>query len=115
MGVGPVGVLLVVVATLGFEGLLFGSQIADQSFPQLLPMAFSSCTGSGLGLIGCWIGSALAFVANVFLTIFGAAVFLFNLISFNVPGAPWFVRALVGTGIGGALIWSIASLFRGGS
>jgi hypothetical protein len=111
----PVAVLMVVLLTLGFEGLLFGSQVASASFPEMSKSADANCSdNNGLSFIGCLIGNAWAFVVNVFKVIFGAIAFFFNLVSVNIPGAPWFVRLFIGGAIGGALIWGIAALFRGG-
>lgn len=111
---GPIAAILIIAMTLAFEGLLFGSTIAEQSYPALIPASFSTC-GGGIDGIACYIGTFFLFVANLFIGIFGTAVFIFNLISFNVPGAPWFVRTVVGAGFGLTLGWAIASLFRGGS
>lgn len=110
----PAPIILVVALTLVFEGLLFGSSIANTSFPAASSVDFGSCGNvGGLDLIGCVISNAFNAVVNVFKVIIGAVVFFFNLVSFNVPGAPWFVRMVVGCAIGGSIIWAIAGMFRG--
>lgn len=109
----PIPVLAIVLLTLAFEGLLFGNQLAGASFPASSTVDFGGCSGSGLDYIGCVIGNTFSFIINVFKIIFGVVAFFFNLVSFNVPGAPWFVRLFLGGVMGGALLWSIAGLFRG--
>lgn len=121
----PIPVLMIIVATLAFEGLLFGTDLAAASFPTIESPSFDiqDCQDgtipffSQLDDIACVIGSAFLFAAKflqaIFLTLFGVVVFLFNLISFNVPGAPWYVRLVVGSAFGGAIMWAVAGLFRG--
>lgn len=114
----PIAILVVISLTLGFEGLIFGQDFLASSFPPLLTVNPGSCGPvnnivDATFWIGCQIGQIVLFVGNVFLVIGGVVLFLFNLVSFNVPGAPLFVRFVVGTAIGGTLIWSIAALFRG--
>lgn len=114
-GVGPLGLLLVIALTLGFEGLLLGSSIVSESFPAASTVDFGSCSNAGgLDKIACVIENAWNFVVNVVKVIFGVVALIFNLVSFNVPGAPWFVRLPIGACFGFGLLWSIASLFRGG-
>lgn len=102
MGNTALSVLAVILLTLTFEGLLFGEQIAERSFD-----GFSEPRSGGL-LGG--LDAILAVVQGVW----GVVVFFANLITFNVPGAPWYVRLPVAGILGGGLVWSIAVLFRGG-
>lgn len=95
-------VLAIVLITLTFEGLLFGSEIAERG----LPSFERPNTGGFFGALD----ALLAIVSGVW----GAILFFLNLVTFNVPGAPWWIRLPVGGLLGGGLIWSIAVLFRGG-
>lgn len=101
MASSPMVVLSVIVLTLVFEGLLFGEELAEASFP-----SFEQPEGGGFFDV---LDAVLAIVQ----AIWGTVVFVFNLVSFNVPGAPWFVRAPIGFILGGGLVWSIATLVRG--
>lgn len=124
MAASPITVMVIIAATLAFTAIIFGDTMAANSFPALGNTDFSDChartggflgfiTGDSLGYIGCIIGKMFNFVMNIFKVIFGTIVFIVNLISFNIPGAPWYVRAVIGTGFGGTLLWSMATLMRG--
>lgn len=95
-------VLGIVLVTVAFEGLIFGAEIAERSFP-----AFDQPQSGGFFAV---LDALLAIVQ----TIWGAVVFFFNLLTFNIPGAPFWVRVPVGGLIGGGFVWSVATLVRGG-
>lgn len=101
MAKSPVAVLAIILLVIGGEALLFGGDIAARSFP-----TFEEPTQSGL------LG-AIEGIVQIVSVIWGVVVFFFNLITFNVPDAPFFIRVPVGGILGSALIWSIASLIRG--
>lgn len=101
MAASPVKVLVVAVIVLAFEAMLFGAQLAEQSFPEFE----QPDSGGFFGVI-----EGLLAVVDV---IWGVVVFIFNLITFNVGGAPWWIRLPVGTVFGGSIVWSIATLIRG--
>ena len=102
MGGMPIKILAVIIMTLTFEGLLFGEQIAERSFPTL-----DEPTTTGF-----W--GALDALIAVVRAIWGAVVFFFNLLTFNVPGAPWWIRLPVGSVLGGGLLYSVTVIVRGG-
>lgn len=108
MAASPIPVLLIVVATLTFQAMLFGSELAEKSFPTLEEPEAGDCDGF-LDGFACGVD----YVVNFISVVFGVVAFFFNLVTFNVPGAPWFVRLLVGGAIGGSIVWSVATLFRG--
>lgn len=97
-----VKVLAIVMITITFEGLLFGSEIAARSFP-----SFDQPTSGGFF-------GALDAILAVLQAVWGAIVFFFNLLTFNIPGAPWWIRIPIGSILGGGFVWSIAALIRGG-
>lgn len=45
--------------------------------------------------------------------VWSAVSTFFGLLTFNVPGAPGWIRATVTTGLIGGLAWSLAALIRG--
>lgn len=94
-------VLAIIVVTLVFEGLLFGEELENFSFPQ-----FEEPTSGGFF-------GALEALLSIVKVVWGAVLFFFDLLTFNVPGAPWYVRVPVGAILGGGLVWSIATLIRG--
>lgn len=98
----PVPILAIITIVLTFEGLLFGEELAQYSFPE-----FNEPESGGFFGI---LDALLAIVQAVW----GAVVFFLNLLTFNVPGAPWYVRLPIGAILSGGLIWSIAVLIRGG-
>lgn len=109
----PIPFLLIVVVTIGFEAMLFGEEIAQQSIIVPLP-EIDSCDGlSGFDAMGC---SMVAFLKNIgkgFAVFANVIAFLFNAATFNVPGAPPIVRAIVATLFSGTLAWVIVTQIRG--
>jgi hypothetical protein len=114
MGTSPVIALTIVMLTLTFEGLLFGEELAEKSFPDLIDPAHESqdCDGFFDGFV-CAIETVLSYIGNFFIILFGAIVFIINAITFNVAGAPWFVRVPMGTLMGTMILWPAVTLFRG--
>lgn len=108
MAASPIPVLLIIVGTLVFQGMLFGSELAEKSFPTLEKPEAGDCEGLIDGFV-CGVN----YVVDFFRVLFGVIAFFFNLITFNVPGAPWFVRAFLGAAMGCAILWSVVTLFRG--
>jgi hypothetical protein len=98
----PLPILIIIIMTLTFQGLLFGQEIAERTFT-----GFQEPTGGG------FFGALEALLAVV-QAVWGAILFFLNLLFFNVPGAPWWIRLPIGTALTGGLIWSIATLVRGG-
>lgn len=114
MGTSPVVGIVIVVLTLTFQGLLFGADIAEKSFPDLIRPEHQTqdCDGFFDGFV-CAFENVIAFIANIFIVLFGAIIFLFNMITFNVPGAPWFVRVPFGALMFGLIGWPAFTFFRG--
>lgn len=101
MAKSPALVLAIVLSTMVFMTLLFGEEIAEKSFP-----TFEQPSSGGFF-------GALDAILAILQGIWGVIVFFFNLLTFNIPGAPWYVRVVAGGLLGGGLLWSIAELFRG--
>lgn len=106
---GPIVVLAIVVLTLIFEGMLYGSELAEQSFPTLDEPEEEDCSGF-LDGFACGVRAAWNFIRMLF----GVVAFFYNLVTFNVPGAPWFVRVFVGAIFGGSILWTLAVFIRRG-
>lgn len=102
------GILFVVISTLAFEGLLFGSEIAADTFGDIVSPEEQDCSGF-LDGVAC----VFTFIFDVFETIFAGIVFLFRLITFDVPGAPWWVKVPVAGLLGGGIILVVIQVFRG--
>lgn len=93
----PVLPLLAVLScSLAFEGLVYGQAIAEASFPTL--SAPTNPLEVLFGVIGI---------------VFGGIVFFLNLLTFNVPDAPTWVRVPFATIFGGGLFFLILGLIRG--
>jgi hypothetical protein len=115
MGSPIVPSLAIVGLTLAFMGLLFGQSLAESSYPAFKSVDFGACSGNALDEIACWIGNVGAIVFNFFAFIYGTIVFFIALLTFNVPGAPTWIRFLVGTMIGGTVLWALATTLLRGS
>ena len=100
MAKSPLLILFIILTVLAFEGLLFGAEIAERTFPQ-----FNQPQGGGF-----W--SNLDSIVALVEAVWGAVLFFLNLISFNVPGAPFWIRLPIGGLLGGGLVWSIANLIK---
>lgn len=115
----PLVVVVIALSTMGFEALVFGEELAASSFPDFLPVNFDECDDSGSGFfsfddrIGCFFANVGHAIANFFIFLYGAGVFFWNVVSFNVGGAPWFVRLVVGSIFGGTVLWALVGVFRG--
>lgn len=101
MAFSPIPHVIVMVGALVFQGVFYGEEIAEESFPEYEQPNTEGFWGAV---------EALTAVVN---TVWGAVVFLFNLITFNIPGSPWWSRVVVSTYFGGTIFWSIATLIRG--
>ena len=92
---------MIAIITYSGMGLMYGTEIAERSFP-----SFEEPQTTGIfGTLG-GVGAALQ-------TAWGAIVFIWNFVTFNVPGAEWWVRAPLSVIFGGSITWSIATLARG--
>jgi hypothetical protein len=56
----------------------------------------------------------LAIIESVLSKIWQAILFVWNAVTFNAPGSPWYVRTFVATLIATPIVWGIATLIRGG-
>lgn len=97
----PPAVMAALIAILTFESLLFGVEIAERTAP-----VFAEPDSGGF-----W--SFLDPIISLIQGIFTMVVFMFNLITFNVPGADAWARFLVGGIQVSALGYGIAGLIRG--
>jgi len=86
------------VTVLVFQAVLFGAEYAEAAFPE-----FEQPEG------------VLDIIQQVLSAIWGVVEFVFSLVTFNVPGAPFWIRVPIATYFGGTIVWSVASLVRGGS
>jgi hypothetical protein len=123
----PMAILVVVTLTLTFEGLLFGADVQSLPFPEITanPASCQAPSGgiynvpvignivSGSDVLACWVGQTFLLLGQVVLMLLAVIAWFLSLATFNVPGAPLFVRFLMGTLIGGGMLWSVVSLFRG--
>jgi hypothetical protein len=111
MAMNPLPIIAIITATLVFQALIFGEEYAEQSFPNY--EEFTSACDDGDDGFFSGIYCIFQQVGYFFRVIVGVVLFLFNLISFNVPGAPWFIRVIVSGILGGGIFWATATLFRG--
>lgn len=100
--------LFVIVATLAFEGLVYGEEIAADTFSEFDEPEDRDCSGF-LDGVAC----VFTFIVDLFQAIFAAVIFLFRLIIFDVPDAPWWIRLPVATVLGGGIVLIVVQVFRG--
>lgn len=109
MAASPIAILAIVTLTLTFQAVFFGETIAAKSFPDFQEMD-DVCEGDGFF---SGISCAVAKVVFFFKVIGGVIGFFWSLISFEVPGTPWYIRVPLATLLIGSTGWSLATLFRG--
>lgn len=107
MSLSPIAILFIAVSTLAFEAILFSDSLTEMGLP-----VFEQPTVSCDGIINCTIAT-VQFAVSIVKAVWGTIVLLINLLSFNVPGAPWYIRLIIGSAVGGGMAWSIARLIRG--
>ncbi len=130
MSTSPVKVLFGVTVVLCFQALLVGGEITEvnifgDSFQQDDPsVSYAECNGFLAGPLiysGCLLGNLATFFleANELISLFKAAINAFGiflgLMTFNVPGAPFWVRMPVAMVVVGSSVWSLVTLMRGGA
>lgn len=109
MASSPIIVLAICVPTFVFQALLVGAVQGEPEFPTF---STSTVVCSGDGFVD-GIKCPFYWVMDLFRVLFAAAGWFFGLLTFNVPGAPWFIRVVVSSLIGGPTVWAIATLIRG--
>lgn len=117
MTLAPVSLLIICTSTLALVALVNAQDLAAGSIITSVPQP--DCTGDfdgivgSISLIGCRIGQGLIFVFNLFLMLASVIAFFYNGLTFNIPGAPFYVRVMFATFFIGGFGWAIASMFRG--
>lgn len=109
MAQSPIVVLAICVPTLVFQALLVGTLQGEPDFPTF-STSEAVCGGeSFVDAIKC----PFYWVVDLLRVILAAGLYFWGLVTFNVPGAPGFVRVVVSSLTGGPTIWAIATLLRG--
>lgn len=112
MSPAPIALLMVAVLTIGFEALIYGNDLIEESI--FTTLAYGDCSETGpLKTIACVVLNFFKFIINIIIVIASVLRFFYNALSFNIPGAPPLARLLVGSFFIGGIGWSIASLLRG--
>lgn len=111
MALNPLPIIAIITATLIFQALIFGEEYADKSFPEYEEIT-AACTDNDDSFFSGF-ACVVQQIGYFFRVVGGVVLFLLNLVSFNVPGAPWFIRVIVGGLMGTGIFWSAATLFRG--
>lgn len=121
----PLPLIVIILGTVIFQVLLFGDTLTDAFTSLPFDASFSDCSftpgvipilsdvTAGVGYIGCLLATLLKFVANTFAFIGNVFKFLYFILTFNIPGAPFLVRFLIGGTYSFAIVWTIVILVRG--
>ncbi|MHB8585237.1 MAG: hypothetical protein ACYDDF_05300 [Thermoplasmatota archaeon] len=121
MSLAPLAILVAVAVTLTFEGLLYGGSLASD-LPQLPSFPnFATCPSGGgvldangpVATIACYLGDTFLLIGAFGLSVVDGAILVADLASFNVPGAPDYVRLLFTFVVGGAILLGVAGMLRG--
>jgi hypothetical protein len=106
MGVNPIPLLVILGLYLAFYGLM----APDTN-------ACGTTSGANCGLADAPAvnqpDGIIDIVLGVINAVWGVVTFLYNAISFNIPGAPAWARVPIAVGFIGTLTWAIAGLVRG--
>lgn len=114
MAASPIILTFVVVSSFIFQFALFGEEYASDSFGAFGELS-EGCDLSDNPLVAFFDGIKCAIdkVIDFFKILGGVIVFFFKLATFDIPGAPWYVRAILTATVTGGFLWSMATLFRG--
>lgn len=108
----PIPVLIIVFLTLGFETLLLGDDVNQSVAPYQIHIDTTREDCGNLD-VGCGLMNFARPVLGGIAVIVNGIIFVGGLATFNVPGAPDWLRATFGTLVSFSLIWSIITLLRG--
>lgn len=99
--VNPITILAVVTVFTIFSALVIGTTSEESPIP-----TFREPEGSGFF-------AALDALLSILKVIWGVIVFIGKAMTLDIPGAPWFVRLVIGTLTVGGVSWALASMIRG--
>lgn len=103
MAPSPVPVLIIIGVYVAFYAVMAGTAEAEVN-------TYGVDQDPGIEAPSGGVFSAIADVFSAISTVFD---FLIGALTFNVDGAPFWVRIPVGAGIIGSLAWSVVTLIRG--
>lgn len=123
MSSAPIVILITATLSIVFTSALYGTELAERS-QVFQSLTISPCVNDqsgnffsdithAVGWIGCNLLAFLETIANLFILLGNVIAFFFNALTFNIPGAPTYVRLVVSVIAIGGVGWAIASLFRG--
>lgn len=92
-----------------FQGLYVSAVQGEPDFPTF---AASNAVCAGESFVDA-VKCPFYWIIDLFRVILAAGLYFFGLVTFNVPGAPPFLRVVIGSLTGGPTIWAIATLLRG--
>lgn len=101
MGTSPVSILVIIGIYVSFFALI-ETPGADEPTIDPDSSGVQNQSFGGLDILGDIIDAVV-----------GVIQFIFDALTFNVRGAPAYIRAPVAIAINGSLIWSIITLIRG--
>lgn len=96
-------------------GFVFQAAITDDTInqPQFEINSPTNQSEEG-GFLESFTPDAINMIAAIIGVIWSFVKTFFNFLTFNVPGAPGWIRFIVAMTINGSLAWSIVALIRGG-
>lgn len=106
----PIALLFVLAVGFVFQAAMVGDEINEISFEIDSP---TNQSDEG-GFLESFTPDAINMLTAIVGTIWGFVKTFFNFLTFNVPGAPGWIRFIVAMTINGSLAWSIVALIRGG-
>lgn len=105
------GLLVVAVGTIAFEAMVFGEDLVESSI--FTTIEYGDCsTGDFFDVLGCVVLNFFKGLVNTVLIVSSVIRFLFNALTFNIPGAPMAIRIVVSSVFIGGIGFAIVSMVK---
>lgn len=106
MALNPIPVLIVLVVTNVFGGLIAGENVVVKRFDEISdPTENGDC--------GFFCIEAVEVLAAIIQAVWATFLTIFDFLTFNITGAPAWLRAMIGFPVSGALVWSVVGTVTG--
>lgn len=108
----PIPVLVIIATVLAFETAFLGAAVLEEIKPFQIHVD-TTVEDCGALEVGCAIGNFFRPSVAAIAAIVNGIIFIGALATFNVPGAPTWIRVTLTLVLNFSLIWSIITLLRG--
>lgn len=107
----PLPIIGALTLAIVFQAIFFAAEAGDKAFPTFEQPGFAEgeCDGP-IKAVVCGAKTIIRLVTSIW----GVVVFVVDIITFNISGAPWWARVVISTLNITGISWLIARLIRGG-